>query len=240
MGVTPFHFLTFDDKSSGEFGVWISGSGTFNAPARDVSMVSVPGRNGDLTFDNGRFQNITVTYPAFISRRFQPRVDDFRAWICSRKGYCRLEDTYHPDEYRLAIYKSGLNVTPTAYNAAGRFNLAFECKPQRFLKAGEVALPRMTAAGKVFNPTQFDALPLVRCYGTGGTVSINGVEVTVTGCSSFVDIDCDLMECYEGTTNRNGSTTLQDGEFPKLVPGVNAVSFTGFTAVVITPRFFTI
>lgn len=239
MGVTPFHFLTFDNKSSGEFGVWISGSGTFNAPARDVSMVSVPGRNGDLTFDNGRFQNITVTYPAFISRRFQPRVDDFRAWICSRKGYCRLEDTYHPDEYRLAIYKSGLNVTPTAYNYAGRFDLAFDCKPQRFLKKG--ALPiTFTAAGTIRNRMLYEARPLVRCYGTSGTVTINGVKISVTGLSAYVDLDCDLMEAYEGSTSRNGTTTLNNGKFPVLAPGDNAVAFTGFSSVVITPRWWTI
>lgn len=239
MGVTPFHFLTFDDKSSGEFGVWISGSGTFNAPARDVSMVAVPGRNGDLTFDNGRFQNITVTYPAFISRRFQPRVDDFRAWICSKKGYCRLEDTYHPDEYRLAIYKSGLNVAPTAYNYAGRFDLAFDCKPQRFLKKG--ALPiTFTAAGIIRNRTLYEARPLVRCYGTSGTVTINGVKISVTGLSAYVDLDCDLMEAYEGSTSRNGTTTLNNSKFPVLSPGDNEITFTGFTSVVITPRWWTI
>ena len=239
MGVTPFHFLTFDDKSSGDFGVWISGSGTFNAPARDVSMVAVPGRNGDLTFDNGRFQNITVTYPAFISRRFQPRVDDFRAWICSRKGYCRLEDTYHPDEYRLAIYKSGLNVTPTAYNYAGRFDLAFDCKPQRFLKKG-VQPVTFTAAGTIRNRTLYEARPLVRCYGRSGTVTINGVKISVTGLSAYVDLDCDLMEAYEGSTSRNGTTTLENSKFPVLAPGDNAVTFTGFTSVVITPRWWTI
>ena len=239
MGVTPFHFLTFDDKSSGEFGVWISGSGTFNAPARDVSMVAVPGRNGDLTFDNGRFQNITVTYPAFISRRFQPRVDDFRAWICSRKGYCRLEDTYHPDEYRLAIYKSGLNVTPTAYNAAGRFDLAFDCKPQRFLKKGAHPVT-FTAAGVIRNRTLYEARPLVRCYGNSGTVTINGIKVSVTGLSAYVDLDCDLMEAYEGSTSRNGTTTLENSKFPVLSPGDNEITFTGFTSVVITPRWWTL
>ena len=30
------HYLTFDGKNSRDFGVWISGGGTFNAPARDL------------------------------------------------------------------------------------------------------------------------------------------------------------------------------------------------------------
>lgn len=239
MGVIPFHFLTFDGKNSGDFGIWISGSGTFDAPARDVSMVSVPGRNGDLYLDNGRFNNIQVTYPAFISRRFQPRIDDFRSWICSKHQYCKLEDTYHPDEFRMAIYKSGLSVTPLARNLAGNFNLTFDCKPQRFLNSGQIP-KAFSAAGVISNMTEYDARPLIRCFGTSGTVTVAGVAVTVTGASGFVDLDCELMEAYEGSTSRNGTTTLQDGKFPVLTPGDNSVSFTGFSSIAITPRWFRI
>ena len=38
MGVMPFEYLTFAGKNLAEFGVWIRGSGTFDAPARDVSF----------------------------------------------------------------------------------------------------------------------------------------------------------------------------------------------------------
>ena len=235
----PYNYITYNGKSSADFGVWVSGGGTINAPARDVQSVSVPGRNGDLTIDNGRFVNIPVAYPAFVSNRFQPRIDEFRGWLCSQIGYQRLEDTYHPDEYRLGVYKSGLSVSPTARNLAGSFTLEFDCKPQRFLKKG--ALPiTFTAAGTIRNRTLYEARPLIRCYGTSGTVTINGVKISVTGLSAYVDLDCDLMEAYEGSTSRNGTTTLENGKFPVLAPGDNAVAFTGFTSVVITPRWWTI
>lgn len=239
MGLIPYEYLIFDGRASAEFGVWISGSGTFNAPARDMDTVSVPGRNGNLIFDNGRFNNITVSYPAFISRKFQPRIDDFRAWICSKYRYCRLEDTYHPDEFRMGVYKGGLNVSAAARNIAGRFTLSFDCKPQRFLKIGAIPV-KFVASDNIWNPTHYVALPLVRCYGAAGVVTINGVSVAVTGCSDYVDIDCDIMEAYEGNDSRNGTTTLQNGEFPTLSPGNNTVSFTGFSSVVVTPRYFTI
>lgn len=239
MGIIPYEYITFDGKSSGDFGVWISGGGTFNAPARDVETVSIPGRNGDIYFDNGRFRNITVSYPAFISRRFQPRIDDFRAWLCSHVGYFRLEDTYHPDEYRMALFKGGLSVSTAPRNLAGQFTLSFDCKPQRWLKSGEIGT-EFTAAGKIYNLTDYDAKPLIHCVGTSGTVTVNGTAVTVTGCTAYVDIDCEEMECAEGSTNRNGTATLVNGAFPVLSPGTNNISFTGFSKVVITPRFYTI
>ena len=46
--------FTFDGVNSERFGLWISGAGTYDTPERDVALVSVPGRNGDLEFYNGR------------------------------------------------------------------------------------------------------------------------------------------------------------------------------------------
>ena len=57
--------ITFGGINSADFGIYISGEGVFNAPQRDVEMISVPGRNGAIALDRGRFQNIEVTYPAF-------------------------------------------------------------------------------------------------------------------------------------------------------------------------------
>ena len=236
MGVIPYEYLTFNGKNSGDYGIWISGGGTFNAPARDVSFTAVPGRNGDLLFDNDRFNNIKVTYPAFITRRFSPRIEEMRAFFSSQRGYKRLEDSYHPGEYRMAAYVSGLEVETVQRNIAGRFDLTFNCKPQRYLKAGEIPLPDFTAAGVIFNPTQFSAKPLVRCYGSAGSVTLNGVTVAITDISGYADMDCELMEVI----GYNKQTTLTDGEFPVLAPGENSLSFTGFSKVVITPRWFTI
>lgn len=130
--------LIFGGVNSRDFGVWISGSDTYAAPERDTEHVSVPGRNGDLIIDNGRWKNKQVTYPAFFPYNFPEKMEAFRAAICRKLGYQRLEDSYHPDEYRMAEFVNG--ITPTnmaAYNKSGDFRLTFNCKPQRFLKSGD-------------------------------------------------------------------------------------------------------
>ena len=63
-------YFIFDGVSSKDFGVYISGSGTFDGAERDVSTVEIPGRNGELTLDNGRYKNRSMKYPAFIYRNF--------------------------------------------------------------------------------------------------------------------------------------------------------------------------
>ena len=171
--------LIFGDVDSADYGIYISGDGVYNAPERDVEFVTVPGRNGDIAMDQGRYNNITITYPAGVfaktQEEFREKLSDFRNAILSQKGYQRLGDTYHPDEYRMGLYASGLEVSPVNYNQAGEFELVFNCKPQRWLSVG--ALPIPVDSGDVLqNPTVFDSSPLLEVEGYG-TVSFNGYEV---------------------------------------------------------------
>lgn len=65
----------------------------------------------------------------------------------------------------MAVYKSGLEVTPTALKA-GEFTITFDCQPQRFLKSGETAVA-VASGGTITNPTLFDASPILEVYGYG-------------------------------------------------------------------------
>lgn len=136
-----FKDFTFDGENSKDYGVYISGEAVYDAPDRSMDMVQIPGRNGALALDNGYYNNINVTYPAGCfaddQEDFAAKLSRIRNMLASRHRYCRLEDSYHPDYFRLALYRSGLDVSPVAMNRAGRFNITFDAKPQRFLKTGE-------------------------------------------------------------------------------------------------------
>lgn len=133
--------LTFDGVNTLDYSVGISGEAVYDAPTRDVEMITIPGRNGELALDRGRFNNIEVTYPAGAystsQEGFAEKISELRNQFASRVGYKRLEDEYNPDEYRMAVYKSGLEVNPVQYGRAGEFDITFDCKPQRFLKSGD-------------------------------------------------------------------------------------------------------
>lgn len=175
-----FKSLSFDNTSSRNYGVYITGEAVYNAPERAVEMISIPGRNGAFALDEGRFENIEVSYPAGIFAEnetdFAQAVSDFRNFLCSKKGYCRLTDEYNPNEYRMAVYKSGLEVSPTQLKA-GEFNIVFECKPQRFLTSGETK-STATNGGTITNPTLFPSNPLLEVKGYG-TVTMNGYPITL-------------------------------------------------------------
>lgn len=231
-------FLSFAGKNLSEYGVYISGSGVFNSPVRAYNPLQIPGRNGDILGSEKRMENIEVVYPCFVYANFKQNVADLRAWLLSHEGYQTLSDTYHPDEYRKAYYAGGLEVEPTALLDAGNFELRFMCKPQRYLTSGD-SVKTFTNTGTINNPTLFEAKPLIRAYGTGA-VNINGVAVTITQADVYTDIDCEIMEAFKGTTNKNQYVRIGANDFPVLVAGSNSVAISGLSRVEITPRWYTV
>lgn len=234
------HYLTFNGRSTHEFGIWISGESTFSAPERNVEMQEVAGRNGSLLFDRGNFKNISVKYPAFIKDSMPSRIRDFLNYCGSQIGYQRLEDTYHPYEYRMGRFKSNMSIESSGYmNRSGKFTIEFDCKPQRFLKSGEQIIS-LSATGSILNRTEFDAKPLLRVYGSGaGTVSIGSETITLTAIDTYVDIDCEIMDAYKGAVNCNSKVSFTDDIV--LSSGDNNITFTGgVTSIDITPRWYII
>lgn len=173
--------LVFDGVDSRDYGIYITGDAVFNSPERDVEMIEIPGRNGAYALDKGRFGNIEVSYPAGIfgdtEADFRQGIRAFRNALASRKGYKRLEDDYNPTEYRMAVYKNGLEVTPTALKA-GEFTITFDCQPQRFLKSGETAVS-VASGGTLNNPTLFESHPLLQVWGYGD-IGINDDTITIS------------------------------------------------------------
>lgn len=263
-----FHDIFFNGKSLADYGVHVSGDGTFNSPEKDFETVEVPGRNGDLHIFNERFKNVDLTYKAFIigdnypsnygkdfyddarsdkAIDFRARMRSLRAWLMYPNGYARLEDTYHPDEFRKALFKGPLE-TEAVYLQAGEFDLTFNCMPQRFLKSGEfstefkyTSLP--IPSGTLYNPTLFESRPFVRVYGRGNlTIGDTTITIASTYPNSYIDIDCDIQDAYYGNNvNCNKYIVLNDGEFFKLGVGETDITLgEGISKIEIIPRWWTI
>lgn len=222
----------FDGVNSLDYNIGVTGSAVYNAPTRDVEMISIPGRDGEYALDHGRFNNIEITYPSGMGdndqTNFAQRVSDLRNQLASRVGYKRLEDEYNPDEYRMAIYKSGLEVSPVQYSRAGQFDITFDCKPQRFLKSGETATSKARNS-TINNPTLFDSHPLLQfnSNGSDGTISLGTQTITVK--SAYLgDIPLSLSASPTTVSNWNASENVSVNNINKLETG-DSFSISGAT-----------
>ena len=234
------NYFIFNGEASIDYGVYVGGQMTFNAPQRDVTKVSIPGKNGDLIKDNGKWLNVQVPYNVVIMDEFKDKADAIKSWLTEPKGYARLEDTYHPEYFRLGRLDGTIDFETKAFNEAGKTQITFDCKPQRFLKSGE-HLEAMTQGGIIYNPTRFESKPLIRIICTGnGVVTIGTYQISVSDISTYVDIDSEIQDCYAGITSLNNKVTLTNG-FPVLSSGRTSIAWSGsVTAVQIAGRWYTL
>ena len=229
MGIAPYKTFTFGGVSSSAYDVYLTGEGVFNAPERAVDILEIPGRNGAYALDQGRFKNIEVTYKAGIydlnESNFATKVANLRNWLCSHIGYVRLEDDYNTGEYRMAIYKSGLEVEHEGL-INGEFDITFNCKPQRWLTSGETA-STVANNGTMSNPTLFESNPLLAVKGYGG-IHFNGFDVNVQNVTvgEVLIADNDTWRdsktyTFDSTLFSNGDVISVSGKFNRMPMGAN-------------------
>ena len=233
------HILKYNGRSTLDFGVHISGEDTWRTAAPDLERTSIPGRSGDLVSFNNRYKNVDITYHMGIIRDFDRNYSAFTNFMLSTPGYHRLEDSYHPEVYRLALMEPGFAPEMAVLNRQGQFDVKFSCKPQAYLKSGERTV-EFTQNGSIYNPTMFDALPLMRIYGEG-VLGIGRETIRITMVDSYIDVDCELEDAYKefAGNNRNRFIVLSGDSFPSLPPGETTITLgTGITKVMITPRWW--
>lgn len=224
-----------------EYGVWINGDNVLAGAEADIETVKIPGRSGDLVYSNKRFNNFSLTYQAAIPRRFMESFNALRAFLYSDIGYRQIEDSYFPEMFRSGRISGTIDPSNILWsNDAGLFSITFDCKPQHYYKAGQTASV-FTANGSITNPTLFDALPLIRVYGAG-SFTLNNTPVTVAAHNyAYMDIDCEIMDAFNGDANLNSFVTVSGDQFPKLRPGTNALTKgSGISKIEIKPRYWTL
>lgn len=250
--------VIFNGVSTKDIGVFIQTTPTYEFPEREYDVMHVEGRSGDMVFDKESYRNVGRTYylgaEILTSSSFIETVQKIVKWLTSAKGYSRLEDTFEPDYYRKALYRSGGNLS-NMYDKATALPITFECKPQRYLKSGETPVV-ITEANKgqwveIVNPTDQIALPEITINGENLLVEFVSGEVVTSPdnessmTNNFIGegkVDSELQDCYNDSVYLNNDVVLVNG-FPKLYPGKNFIRITGTSTIntfSIKPNWWTI
>jgi phage-related protein len=225
-------------KSSDDLSVIVERYPEVIIPTRKQEKISIAGRSGDLLIQQDAFENYTQRYEIYVSAE-QPRLTTISHTIAewlTVKGYQRLEDSYWLNTFRLASYSGGTEIE-NVLNRFGRATIEFDCKPQRYYKAGENAL-QLTNGQKLHNMSPYTAKPLITLTGSSsGTISDGTNTLTLTDVNG-ITIDCEIMQIYKGTTNKN---SVGSGSFLQLEEGDTTITWTGgITGVTLTPRWWTL
>lgn len=229
--------IIFNKVSTADMGVVVQTPPTYSFPEKGYDVVSIEGRSGDIVIPKDSYSNVRKSYQ--IAAVFKPNstfisnAGELIDWLMSTKGYARLEDSYEPDFYRMALYRSQGEFT-NFYDQVTTMNLMFECKPQRYLKSGEtlISIPTNGVEFELYNPEGYTSLPLIKVSGKVINIEIfagdkyHKVEINNEEIVNDITIDSELQDCYITERFLNNVTTLTN-EFPKLYSGYNRIKITG-------------
>lgn len=248
------NYFIFNGKNSLDYNVLIRNKTSYNAPERDIDIIPVAGRDGDIIIDNKKYNNISMKYGlAMVAQHlYQPNknldmayaIKDFNSWIYQvQGGYFKLTDSYDPLYYRMACITDGISWNTKTENYA-ESEIEFTCKPYKYLIDGEKTITISEQQTTINNPENFTALPLIRWYGKTATciIIINGsiYKFDFTNVQhDYVTIDSEAQSVTAGSTNYYSNYTPSSSQlFPTLKAGNNTIfKQGGTTKIELVPRW---
>ena len=214
-------WFEWNGKRCTEYGIRVSEQPPLTLPAERVTFTDVPGRSGSLTTLEGEdvYEDMVLTAQCFIQSG--ARVSEIAAWL---RGSGTVTFANRDGGF---YYARVVNQIPFEKILRGNPHLAFavnfRCKPFWYLK--DVAPITLTQSGSfISNPGSVHAEPVVTVYGTGTITLMVGMTITELEITDKITLDTPLVEAYAGATSMN---SCMSGDFPLLLPGKNAVSWSG-------------
>ena len=104
--------MIFNGQSSWDHGLIITAYPSLNHGAKRAEAYQIAGRNGTFYREEGTFDNYIQTYEVAVrekNRRADLRAADIAAWLMA-PGFCRLEDSFEPEFFKMARYAGPLNI----------------------------------------------------------------------------------------------------------------------------------
>lgn len=246
-------YFSFGDRTSLDLRLSIESKDIFDGAADEVDTLSLPGRDGAFLDSKSRSENTEITYETFLKAEHPDELPlmttELKRWLLSSPGqYRRLEDTYDPDHYRMAAVLGGLSIEQAGRRFT-RQSVTFSCHPYRYRKSGEH--PFSFESGLTLqNDTGFTALPTFQIKVTASSNAFVTFRIDYdlslglspytqsfdTPTGGTLTLDSETCEC---TLNSGNLLYLAPERFPKLHPGKNTITVTGYgiTARTLTPHW---
>lgn len=204
-------------------------------PKSRTTEITVPGRDGTLTIDEGAYDNLILTCDCTALPI--ANIEEISAWL---RGAGDLVFGHYENRSIRARVDAQISFDKLMRGRAHRgFTIPFVCQPGRYTYPPVADIVR-TTTGTVTNPGTMPSQPKIKVVATGEiTLTVGNSIMLIDGPETewTLVIDSELMDCFDSTMTilRNDWMT---GDFPLLSPGANAVTWDGTVAsVTITPRW---
>ena len=234
----------YKGRSNKEMNLRVLNNITFASPSRDVNAIQVPGRDGDLIMDNGRFNSVIRSVPCRLEAsdgaNVEELISDLNNWLIDDGGFHDFTWDNDPGFRYLARVDEGL-ISQRVLSQYGNTTIDFKLHPIKYLESG--LLEHQVTNGEVIaNPFNIDAKPILKIQGatSGGgdiNIEIGGRRLTLRGMAAS---GCIIDSESQTITDSAGRVTLfsiMRSPFPVLTEGANRITIPNGVRVSIIPRF---
>ncbi|WP_123053090.1 distal tail protein Dit [Clostridium sp. JN-1] len=215
--------FTFGNKNSyTDFGILIAKRPNIPLPKRRVSNVIIPGRNSSLKFDEGTYEDITITLECSIidKKDIIEKIDRIKEWLVIT-GESDLIFSFELNKKYIAQVVNAIDFKQ-ALKYTSSFPIIFNCKPFKY-SVEEKIITITKNNSTIYNEGTFESEPVIKVYGSGDIkLKINDDEVIVKKVDGYVTVDSVLKDCYKDDVLKNGDMI---GEFPVFKVGKNIIGF---------------
>jgi len=222
--------FTYKNIHASEMYLCLTNEQQFNSTTRDREFVKIPGRDGDLIIDNGRFNSNNLKFPCIIKPpltssniNIENLVSKINKWLTDDKGFQNLLIDSDPEFVYKATIENAIT-TNRIISHLGKAVITFRVHPIKYLinSLDERIIPSGTT---IFNTFSVDAKPKITIQGSGNmNISIGGRQLILNNIPGGCIIDSETQTL----TNLNGTVTLfhlMRSAFPILTSGDNLITF---------------
>ena len=208
-------------------------------PARKGTLLDIPGKHGKLFQDEGVYDRILVTMRCITGDN--ANIDAVNAWLSGEGDLVFGDEPERAYHARITKEFSRSNRIPRLRGQ--EFTVSFDCEPFRYEADPVADIPIYTSGTFITNPGTEASAPLLYVYCPGdGSLMIGSNTLLFTGVSGGIYVDCDAEIAYTGEGTAADPMVLANqyvtGEWMKIEPGQNGVTFAGDVQyVIITPRW---
>lgn len=201
-------------------------------PPMNDKTTQVPGRHGMLHETDGRYGEILHSIECWV--KDDASIPGIATWL-SGGGWLQL-DTLPGRAYKARMVNQiDFTRVLSAFNTR-RFTAVFKCYPLKYYYPAPENIIVSSSGTQINNPGTAESEPVITVNGSGDiSLMVGQYVVSLSGVSGSITLDSELKEAYKGMALANAQMA---GEFPELLPGLNAVTWLGsVSSVVITPNW---
>jgi predicted phage tail component-like protein len=215
--------ISFDfggKNSFADFGIIIAKRPALPSPKRRVSYIDIPGRDSNLRYDEGTYEDITIAVECSVKgSNVLDQLDNIKAWLFSA-GESDLTFNFQNDKRYIAQVVNTIDFKQI-FKYTSQFPIVFNCRPFKYAVQNDIFTISQSGTS-IINPGTLRSEPVISVYGSGKiNLKINETTIDLNDIVGKIILNSVIQDAYNDVgDNLNGK---MNGEFIYL--GLGSTKF---------------